>query len=247
MANKKGTNVYAGYGLIDWSQVAGNVDFALIRAGFDDSAFPDGAYFETQWVNNYTGAIANNIPYGVWWFCYALTPAIARSSGEAVGQYLIDHNLTPTYPIYYDVESSGDPRYPGSVETWQQAGITVTPQFVQSIIEAWCSGVESKGFATGVYFNQGMYYAYDYASMFARHPNWSYWLAQWNSPTPTWIDWDFWQYSSGDLDTNIIPGINASVDLDYLKDGYVPPGPGPGPTPTPSGKMPFWFYLKYPF
>lgn len=236
MATKKGPNVYSGYGLIDWSQVAGNVDFALIRAGFDDSAYPDGAYFESQWVNNYTGAIANNIPFGVWWFCYALTPALARSSGEAVGQYLIDHNITPNYPIYYDIEEA-------TITDWENHGITVTTSFVQSIIEAWCEGVESKGFTAGVYFNQGMYYAYDYASMFARHPNWSYWLAQWNSSTPTWIDWDFWQYSSGDLDTNTIPGINASVDMNYLKDGYVPPVP---PEPT-SRKLPIWMYLKFPF
>ena len=231
--------MYSGYGLIDWSQVAGNVDFVLIRAGFDDSGFPQGAYFESQWVNNYTGALANNIPYGVWWFCYALTPALARSSGEALGQYLIDHNLTPNYPIYYDIEGA-------TITDWEDHGITVTTSFVHSIIESWCEGVESKGFTAGVYFNQNMYYTYDYASMFARHPSWSYWLAQWNTGTPTWIDWDFWQYSSGNLDPNRIPGINANVDMNYLKDGHVPPVP-PVPPPTPTRKLPIWMYLKFPF
>lgn len=233
---KLGPNVSPAQGTIDWSQVVGNVDFVLIRAGFDDSSYPNSAYFDSQWVNNYTGAVQYNIPYGVWWFCYALNTTQARESGEAVGQYLLDHSLTPTYPIYYDIEGA-------SITAWQNAGITVTSSFVLSIINAWCSGVESKGFLPGVYFNASMYSTYNYANLFTAHPTWSKWLAQWGSTRPTWIDWDFWQYSSGDHDQNIIPGINGSVDMNYLKDGYNPPTP---PTPT-LKKLPIWMYLKFPF
>ena len=231
---QRGIDVSSAQGNINWNLVKPSIDFAIIHINSGTSQS-----VESKFLYNATECERLGIPYGAYWFCYDLTAQDAYNSGVAAGQIISQNNLTNTYPIYYDFEATGDPDNPGSVEWLVQHGISVTPALVQSLIESFCNGVESQGLSAGVYFNASMYTQYQYQTLFANHPSWSKWIAQWNSTQPTWTTWDFWQYS----ETGIVSGISGNVDLDYKDDGYNPPTP---PTPT-RRKLPIWMYLKFPF
>lgn len=233
---KQGIDVSSAQGVIDWNQVQDHIDFALIHINSGTSQT-----VESRFLYNASECQRLGIPFGSYWFCYDLTPQDAYNSGVAGAQILIQNNLQNTYPLYYDLERTGDYQKPGSVEYWEQHGITPTPAFAQSIIEAFCNGVESQGVSTGLYFNAAMWNEFQYSAFLAAHPTWSRWVAAWYTTNPpSYTTWDFWQYDN----RYTVPGISGAVDMDYLNDGYVPPGPGPTPV---ARKMPIWFYLKYPF
>ena len=238
MASVYGIDVSSFNIINDWQQVknAGK-EFCIIQAGNDNTGQ------NTMLMSHYNGCQSVGIGVGLYWFCYALTPQDAYNNGALCGQIITQNNLRLTYPVYYDVERTGYYDYrAGSVENWINHGITPTPAFARSIIEGFAAGLASQvSNQFGVYFNQGMWYEFDYSTLLSAHPNWSRWIAQWDPYPPTsWTTWDIWQYGQGP-----IPGHYGDCDLNVLYEGYVPPGPGP--TPTPSGNMPFWFYLKYPF
>lgn len=60
---KSGIDVSQWQGTINWSQVKGKVDFALIRAGYGDTlSYPKQV--DWQYAANYAGCKANGIPVG---------------------------------------------------------------------------------------------------------------------------------------------------------------------------------------
>lgn len=229
-----GIDVSSAQGVIDWNQTAPLIDFAIIHMNSGMTQQP-----ETRLLYNASECERLNVPYGLYWFCYALSAQDAYSDGLAAGQIIANNNLNLTYPVYLDVERTGDYSRPGTVENWINNGITPTPAFCQGIIEAFASGLTSTGNLMGLYFNAGMYTEFQYQNMLPNHTDWSKWIAQY--PTqPTWETWDFWQYDP----VGTIAGISGQVDFDYMNDGYHPPTP-PGPYPTPTlSNMPIWLYLK---
>lgn len=235
MSSVYGIDVSSFNTVTDWQLVktSGNKEFCIIQAGNDNTGQ------NSMLMTHYNGCVSAGIDVGLYWFCYALTPQAAFDNGALCGQIIQRNNLALRYPVYYDVEATGSYENPGSVENWINNGINPTPAFVHSIIEGFAAGLASEVSNTfGVYFNQSMYYQYGYATMYAAHPGWSKWVAQWDPYPPTsWTNWDIWQYGEGS-----VPGHVGRCDLDVLYEGYDPPGPGPT-----AGKMPFWMFLKYPF
>lgn len=212
-------------------------EFCIIQAGNDLNGQ------NSMLMNHVAGCDSVGIKYGLYWFCYALNTTEAYQNGQLCGQIIQQNNLQPYYPVYYDVERTGyHGARAGSVEYWEDNGITPTPVFCQSIITAFCNGLKSviPGIVFGVYFNQSMFVEFDYASMFLAHTDWSHWIAQWDPYEPSWTTWDIWQYGEGPVN-----GHTGNVDLNVLHDGWTPPTP-PGPTPG-TRKLPIWFYLKFPF
>lgn len=231
----RGIDVSSAQGNINWNLVEPNIDFAIIHI---NSGMTQAV--ETKFLYNATECERLGIPYGAYWFCYDLTVQDAYNSGVAAGQILTQNGLNITYPVFYDVEATGDFTRPGSYENWINNGITVTTSFVQSLILAFCQGVQSQGYTAGLYFNQSFYYQYDYATLLVNNPTIVPWVSDIDHSTITWVDWDFWQYSW----VGTINGISGTVDLDYKNDNYNPPTP---PTPTGEKKLPIWMYLKFPF
>ena len=84
MATKNGIDVSKWQGTIDWAKVkaTGKVDFAILRAGYGKLASQKDPKFEEY----YTGATAQNIPVGVYWYSYAKTANEAKQEAEACYQ-----------------------------------------------------------------------------------------------------------------------------------------------------------------
>ena len=66
----KGIDVSEHQGTIDWNQVKGNIDFAILRAGYGNNNI------DKQFIRNICECNRLGIPVGIYWFSYAYTIAI---------------------------------------------------------------------------------------------------------------------------------------------------------------------------
>lgn len=99
---KKGIDVSKYQGEIDWEAVKNDgVDYAIIRVGI--RGYSEGGILEDEFFRqNMEGAIANEIPVGVYFFTQAVNEAEAMEEADFVIEMLQGYSLT--YPVYLDIE-----------------------------------------------------------------------------------------------------------------------------------------------
>lgn len=99
---KKGIDVSKYQGEIDWEAVKNDgVDYAIIRVGI--RGYSEGGIMEDEFFRrNMEGAIANEIPVGVYFFTQALNQEEALEEANFVIEMLQGYSLT--YPVYLDIE-----------------------------------------------------------------------------------------------------------------------------------------------
>ena len=171
---------------IDWAQVKGNVDGAIIRCGYgSDLPNQDDPYFQ----ENVTGCIDNGIPFGVYLYSYAKTQEGARSEAAHVLRLTEPVKDKLSYPVYLDLEEQGT-----------EAGAVERAIVFGEIIEA-------AGFWCGVYSNANWWQNYlkDGLERFTK------WVARYSEEKPDGISgtYDMWQYSN----QGQVPGIRGNVDM----------------------------------
>ena len=91
-----GIDVSRHQGTIDWNSVKPNIDFAIIRAGFGKNNI------DAKARRNVSECERLGIPYGLYWFSYALHPEMAKKEAEYMIDFIGEHR--PEYPIVYDFE-----------------------------------------------------------------------------------------------------------------------------------------------
>ena len=101
---KFGIDVSKWNGEIDWDKVKqAGVEYAIIRVGYRGSstgALVEDPYFE----KNIRGAIASDIPVGVYFFTQAVNEVEAVEEASMVIKLCSDYNLT--YPVFIDTEGA---------------------------------------------------------------------------------------------------------------------------------------------
>ena len=174
-------------GKIDWKRVAPHIDGAIIRIGYgQDCTSQDDKRAE----ENIQGCLANGIPYGIYLYSYAHTPAMVR--GEiAHMQRWVDKTqrwADKTHPklgVWYDLEES-------SCRSLFPYCITIFNSVYGDAGGVYMSASDAK-----VYLKTGRK-----------------WIASWGKndgyvPAAQYKpDADVWQYTSKAR----IPGINGYVD-----------------------------------
>ena len=225
---KSGIDVSQWQGAINWAQVKGKVDFALIRAGYGNTlSFP--YQIDNQYEANYKGCKAAGIPVGVYFYSYAATAAEAEREADSCIALLKGKQFE--YPVYYDVEEFDIFR----------SGNT------NAIITAFCDKLEKAGYFVGIYIYRSALQTYvskqireRYAIAVAEYgPSCNY-----DGPYGIWQNTSDWSCS----------GISGRVDHDYCyvdypgiikeagRNGFsktvptVKPTPAPAPKPEPAKK-----------
>ncbi len=104
-----GIDVSRHNGTCDWSAIAAaGVDFAMIRAGYGHQNYPDQV--DSQLRANVEGAVANGIPFGLYFYSYATSVETASLEADYLLQILDDYvgeyQEYLVLPIAYDVEES---------------------------------------------------------------------------------------------------------------------------------------------
>lgn len=192
-----GIDVSRHQGDIDWDRVNPHIDFAMIRAGFGKNNI------DAKSRRNVSECERLGIPYGLYWFSYALHPEMAKKEAEYLIDFIGEHK--PEYPIVYDFEYD-------TVTHATKNGVNINRQFVLDCTEEFCRTLEEHGFYSMFYTNQDYYQRYYQASKVAE--KYDMWYARYSHSAGRKVT--LWQYS----DKGKLPGISGYVDLDKTERDY---------------------------
>lgn len=197
MSTLKGIDISTWQGDISWNKVK-DIDFVIIRAGFGKNTLDNRA------IKNIEGCKKNNIPFGLYWFSYALS--VEDSKQEA--NYLCDlaDKYKITFPVLgYDWEYDSDNKA-------QQKGVNITNDKRYQFGKAFLEIIKKRG------YNPLLYVNYDYLNKgFKELANtYDVWFANPGGKKPDIKNLAFWQYSW----EGKISGINADVDMNYCYKNY---------------------------
>ena len=192
-----GVDVSQFQGQIDWAQAGEQVDFAILRIGYTGNTL-GGIYKDTKVDTNILNCVANDIPYGLYYYAGAKTPEKAMEEADAVLGWLLEGNYSPELPIFYDVEE------PLNI-------LTLSDTQMLGVISAFCGYLEDAGYRAGVYASASLWNTSLSDSAYQR---WVHWIAHWDtleltSPAGASV----WQYQVAEQGT--VPGISAQVDMNY--------------------------------
>lgn len=186
-------------GDIDWAKAkADGVEGAIIRLGYGE-----GNNADKKAQRNISECKRLGIPFGIYWYSYADTPALAKEEGTDVVAKLKQFGVNPSdlaYPVYYDLEKW----------TWEGHQPPTDPNVYNDIVNNWYSALQSGGYRNlGVYsYTSYLQGPLKHADIYAK----TTWVAQYGARMgfdsfPT--DSRGWQYtSSGKVD-----GISGNVDM----------------------------------
>ena len=186
-------------GDIDWAKAkADGVEGVIIRLGYGE-----GNNADKKAQRNISGCKRLGIPFGIYWYSYADTPALAKEEGADVVAKLKQFGVNPSdlaYPVYYDLEKW----------TWEGHQPPTDPNVYNNIVNNWYSALQSAG-----YKNLGVYSYTSYLQGPLKHVDIyakTTWVAQYGArmgfdsfPTNS----RGWQYTS----TGKVDGISGNVDM----------------------------------
>ena len=199
-------------GDIDWAKAkADGVEGAIIRLGYGE-----GNNADKKAQRNISECKRLGIPFGIYWYSYADTPALAKEEGADVVAKLKQFGVDASdlaYPVYYDLEKW----------TWEGHQPPTDPNVYNDIVNNWYSALQSAGYKNlGVYsYTSYLQGPLKHADIYAK----TTWVAQYGArmgfdsfPTNS----RGWQYTS----TGKVDGISGNVDMNafgnkaYVNGGH---------------------------
>ena len=194
---------------INWNTVkASGIQYAMIRSGYGREISQIDDYFE----QNYAGAVANDIPVGIYYYSYADSPEDAVREARVCLQIL--NGRPVTLPVAYDIEDES------------QNGMT--REMLTDVAIAFCDEIKAAGYYPMIYCNPN-FIKNRLDMVRLREKGYDVWIASYGVsdyqfPYPV----KMWQYTS----EGSVPGINGNVDMNnwYVGEEYyggasLPDGP----------------------
>lgn len=227
---KRGIDISSHQGNIDLAALKSQIDFVIIRVGYGVSGIIDD-----EFKRNADLCVQLGIPFGFYWYSYALDVAGARKEAMAVIDAIEPYKNKYTYGVWFDMEDA---------DHYKQKHGMPSNQTLREMCAMFCKILEESGYYVGVYASE---------SWFRNQLNgdelkpYDKWIAQWptssgkqtalNTPSDKRSDVHLWQFTSagrfsgynGNLDTNY-----AYVDFPNLI-GNIPSKPETPSTNAPSG------------
>ena len=210
---KKGIDLSHYQGIVDWPAVkaSGQVDFAIIRAGY--RGYGTGKIVEDpRFRQNAEGATAAGIDVGFYFFSTAINDAEAREEAAWLVEHVRQYN--PALPLVMDYEGYENPKYRTYGKTTKASRTAMCKAFAEVI--------ESQGYTTMLYGSQGLIRSkFDLSAL-----NYPIWCARYAGGYTQVIDSEEWFPNIGEYTSRIavwqytsigrVPGIQGNVDLDAM-------------------------------
>lgn len=185
---------------IDWEKVKdAGIEYAIIRCGYR-GASSGSLVIDPNFTENIEGAIAADIPVGVYFFTQAVTESEAVEEASMVIHLIEEYDVD--YPVFLDSESAGGKGRADDLSVEQRT--TVHDAFLQTIAAA--------GYETGVYGSRNWL---EKQLDMERLSDYNTWLAEYTEAPGYPEYYHIWQYTS----KGTVPGISTRVDLNlcYMK------------------------------
>lgn len=197
---QNGIDVSKYQGEIDWAAVKeADIQFAIIRLGYRRYISEGPLMQDPYYPRNMEGAIAQNIPVGVYFFSQATSEEEAVEEANFVLALVKDYKLS--LPIVFDWEP-----YPDSQNARTKG---LSNGMLTRCAVAFCETIRDAGYEAMVYNNLNYFYLHFDISQFADYP---LWLAQYNTTPSFRYSYLIWQHSSN----GTVPGIQGDVDMDIM-------------------------------
>lgn len=189
---KKGIDVSAWQGSIDWRAVAASgIDFAIIKCGAGNKIADN---FET----NYAGAKAAGLPVGAYVYSYAHTTEEAVREAETCKRTLAGKQLE--YPVFFDIEEA--------------SVFKLGMSRCSAIVQAFCETMEDAGYYVGIYSSKS--HLESYISKETRN-RYCVWVAHYYVNKTSYSgNYDIHQFT----DRATVNGIRGNVDMNYCYADY---------------------------
>ena len=194
---KKGIDVSAIQGSIDWRNVFHEVDFAWIKTS-EGSTIVDSRAQE-----NARSCDVLNIPWGVYHFAYPQKKHNDALDEIAAFKAVMKELPVPTLGFALDLENNPDAMEPREYLGW---------------VTTFIGGAKDL-------FSDSQIYIYGSPNFLNNHlpaghgvGKYKLWLADYIDPSMSpdipggWDDWSIWQYG-----TDIVSGIDSAVDVDKMR------------------------------
>ena len=198
MVTLKGIDVSNWQGDIDWKKVkeSGKVDFAIIRAGSGTS------YIDEKLYDNVKGCEENGIPYGLYWFSYAMTIEQAKKEAELCYKAIelcrkAIKGFSLSYPVFLDQEADEQ--------------VALGKKVLADMAKTFCEYLKARDIYVGFYS-----YLSWVNNIVGDVSAYDLWVAHISSKCGCTKPYTMWQYSY----KGRIPGIAGDVDLDYCYVDY---------------------------
>ncbi len=185
---------------IDWEKVKdAGIEYAIIRCGYR-GASSGSLVIDPNFTENIEGAIAADIPVGVYFFTQAVTESEAVEEASMVIHLIEEYDVD--YPVFLDSESAGGKGRADDLSVEQRT--TVHNAFLQTIAAA--------GYETGVYGSRNWL---EKQLDMEQLSDYNTWLAEYTEAPGYPEYYHIWQYTS----KGTVPGISTRVDLNlcYMK------------------------------
>lgn len=190
---EKGIDISYWQGDVDFSKVAKNVDFVILREGYRKT-------IDEKFLAYVKGCKENGIPIrGVYHFCYATSSEGAREEAASCLKNIEKAGLGKEVVVFFDFEYD-------TVKKAAAQGVTLGKAECILFTETFCGYVRERGYTPGVYANL------DYCkNMYSQEviEKYVFWLADYSGgPDVTCM---YHQYTS----SGTVPGISGKVDMNY--------------------------------
>lgn len=227
---KRGVDVSAHQGMINWDLAKSQLEAVIIRAGYGKNNI------DQKWVPNIETVRDTGLDIGVYWFSYAYSADMAYMEGKYAALAVQKKLGRRCIPIAYDLEYD-------SVTYAAKKGVKIDRSAATQYAIAFLTAVRESGYRPMLYTNIDYLKRYfDWSAIIKAVPDTMLWLAQWRETKPTDAYGQImsvWQYSSD----GAVPGIVTRVDMDIVYDDLEvldpaagPAEPAPAPEPKPEQK-----------
>lgn len=220
MTLKRGIDISAHQGNINWDLVRTTVDAVIVRAGYGRNNI------DQKWVPNIEAIRGTALDLGVYWFSYAYSVEMAYMEGKYAALAVQKKIGSRRVPIAFDLEYD-------SVEYAAKKGVIIDRNAATQYAISFLTAVKESGYRPMLYTNIDYLRRYfNWDAIVHAVPGTLLWLAQWRQTEPDLgEDIAVWQYSS----KGSVTGISGNVDMDvvYVDLEIIDPGEDPQPVPEP--------------
>lgn len=196
--SKYGVDVSEHNGAIDWKKAKNNIEFCFIRGGYGKNNI------DKRFFANAKGCIQNDIPFGIYWFSYALSVDDAKREADFVSNLADDYS--PKLGLCFDWEYDSDKRA-------KEKGVTITNAKRKEFAVAFLERVKERGYRPILYSNLDYIHNKGFVELINQY---DLWLAQPSANKPS-LKCLYWQCSF----QGAVSGINTNVDIDVSFDSNV--------------------------
>lgn len=207
---KRGIDVSAHQGNIDLVTLKNNgVDFVIIRVGYGTKGTLD-----TKFKRNADLCVQNGIPFGFYWYSYALDVAGAEKEAEHILNAIAPYKDSYSYGVWFDMEDA---------DGYKRNNGMPSNQTLREMCAAFCKKVEAAGYYVGVYASSSWFnnqLAGDELKPYDK------WVAQWPTSGGTQrglnvqpeerTNMTMWQFTSN----GSFNGYNGRLDTNYAYIDY---------------------------